>query len=93
MDDREILKGLEELVIKLGIELIRDEGDFAGGLCRVKDQDRFILNRTLPVSQQVGILCRDLSTVDLSSIFVLPVLRERIRTSATVRTCSQPVSF
>ena len=79
MTDREILEKLEELLARLEIGLVREPGEFSGGLCRIGGENRFILNRALPVPQQIGILCRDLATVDLSRVYVLPVLREMIQ--------------
>ena len=83
MTDREILEKLEELLIRLDIDLVREQGEFSGGLCRVGEENRFILNRTLPLSRQIGILCRDLATVDLSQVYVLPALRAMIRGGVT----------
>ncbi len=82
MTDREILERLEELLARLDIDLIREPGEFSGGLCRIGEENRFILNQALPLSKQIGILCRDLSAVDLSRIYVLPVLREMIQAAA-----------
>ena len=79
MTDREILEKLEELLARLEIGLVREPGEFSGGLCRIGGENRFILNRALPVPQQIGILCRDLATVDLTRVYVLPVLREMIQ--------------
>ena len=82
MTDREILEKLEELLARLEIGLVREQGEFSGGLCRIGGENRFILNRALPLPQQIGILCRDLATVDLSRVYVLPVLREMIQAAA-----------
>ena len=79
MTDREILEKLEELLARLEIDLVREQGEFSGGLCRIGEENRFILNQALPLSQQIGILCRDLATVDLTRVYVLPVLREMIQ--------------
>ena len=82
MTDREILEKLEELLARLEIDLVREPGEFSGGLCRIGGESRFILNRALPLPQQIGILCRDLATVDLSRVYVLPMLREMIQAAA-----------
>ena len=82
MTDPEILEKLEELLARLEIDLVREQGEFSGGLCRIGGENRFILNRALPLPQQIGILCRDLATVDLSRVYVLPVLREMIQDAA-----------
>ena len=78
MQDREILEKLEELVDQLGLELRWDEGEFTGGICRLKDKKLLLINRSLPTFEKIRLLCRELSQADLSRIFVLPALRERI---------------
>ena len=78
MKDAELLEQLEEIVRQLGIELVWDDGEFRGGICRVEGRQLFLMNRILPSSQKVEILCRELSSLDLSQIFILPRVRQRI---------------
>lgn len=78
MQDQEVLEQLEELVLHLGLELRWEEGEFTGGICRLRDQEIFLVNRSLPTLEKIRILCRELSQADLSRTFVLPALRERI---------------
>ncbi|MDA2934018.1 hypothetical protein MYX82_06710 [Acidobacteria bacterium AH-259-D05] len=78
MQDREVLEQLEELVFQLGLELRWEEGEFTGGICRLKHKRIFLVNRSLPTFEKIRVLCRELSQADLSRIFVLPALRELI---------------
>ncbi|MCH8820035.1 MAG: hypothetical protein IIB03_06920 [Acidobacteria bacterium] len=78
MQDQEVLEQLEELVLHLGLELRWEEGEFTGGICRLRGQEIFLVNRSLPTLEKIRILCRELSQADLSRTFVLPALRERI---------------
>ncbi len=78
MKDSELLAQLEEVIRQLGIELVWDDGEFRGGICRVEGKQLFLMNRVLPGSQKVEILCRELSYLDLSQIFILPRVRQRI---------------
>ena len=78
MKDAELLEQLEEIVRQLGIELVWDDGEFRGGICRVEGRQLFLMNRILPSSQKVEILCCELSSLDLSQIFILPRVRQRI---------------
>ena len=79
MKEKEILENLQSLMLKLGIELRTNEGEFRGGICQVKGQKFFVVNSSLSTAQQVKLLCRELAREDLSSVFVLPVIRERIQ--------------
>ena len=78
MQDQDVLEQLEELVLHLGLELRWEEGDFTGGMCRLRDQEIFLVNRSLTISAKIRVLCRELAQADLSGTFVLPALRERI---------------
>lgn len=73
-----MLEQLEELVFHLGLELRWEEGEFTGGVCRLRDQEIFLVNRSLTTLEKIRVLCRELSQADLSRTFVLPALRERI---------------
>ena len=78
MKDSELLDQLEAIIAQLGIELVLDDGEFRGGICRVEGRQLFLVNRILPSSQKVEILCAELSSLDLSQIFILPRVRQRI---------------
>ena len=81
MKDVELLEQLEEVIVRLGIELVWDDGEFRGGMCKVGGKRLFLMNRGLPSSQKVEILCRGLSSLDLSQLFILPQVRQRIEQS------------
>ena len=78
MKDAELLEELEEIIRQLGIELVWDDGEFRGGICRVEGKQLFLMNRVLPSAQKVEILSRELSSLDLSQLFILPRVRQRI---------------
>ena len=78
MRNTELLSKLEEIVDQLGLELRWDEGDFKGGVCRFGDRQILVMNRSLPTFEKIRVLCQNLSTADLSKIFVLPAIREQI---------------
>ena len=81
MQDQEVLEQLEELVVRLGLDLRWEEGEFTGGMCRLRGREIFLFNRSLPTPEKIQLLCRELSQADLSGTFVLPALRERISQS------------
>lgn len=78
MKDEELLARLEDFIAHLGIDLRYENGDFEGGVCRVKDKKLLIVNNKLLPSQKVLVMSRELATLDLSNVFVLPAIRELI---------------
>lgn len=78
MKDEEVLENLQALTARLGIRLLRKEGDFVGGICRLRDQRIFLINSSLSVSEMIAVFCRELAYQDLSRVFVLPAVRELI---------------
>lgn len=80
MKDDELLQNLQTLTDRLGIKLLRKEGDFVGGIYRLNDQKVFLINSTLSTSEAITVFCRELSCQDLSKVFVLPAVREIIET-------------
>ncbi|MDQ7064060.1 MAG: hypothetical protein Q9P90_07420 [candidate division KSB1 bacterium] len=78
MKEAEILSHLETIVTQMGIELRYEKGDFKGGICRVGDKRLFLLNQNLMPSQKINLLTQELSTLDLSGVYVLPAIREMI---------------
>lgn len=76
-----LLTHLEELAESLGIkvryeQLKKESTFFPGGLCRVKGEDIIIINSSTAIEERIEILARELSSFDLSQIYILPALRE-----------------
>jgi hypothetical protein len=83
--DEELLESLQALTDRLGIRLLRKKGDFEGGIYRLRDQKVFLINTSLSTTEKINIFCKELACLDLSSVFVLPALREMIE----VNRCQQ----
>jgi len=71
-----LLQAFENLARQLGIEVRYEQGDFEGGLCRVGDRRFLIINDALPRRKQLMILAREMRTLDLTGVHVLPALRK-----------------
>ena len=78
MSDAELLKELETVMQALGIELRFENGEFNGGLCRISGRPVFLINRNLPPTRRLQILCHYLSRLDLSTVYLLPAVRSRL---------------
>ncbi len=78
MSDAELLKELETVMRALGIELRLENGEFDGGLCRIGERPVFLINRKLPPTRRLQIMCHYLSRLDLSTVYLLPAVRSRL---------------
>ncbi len=78
MSDAELLKELETVMRRLGIELRFENGEFNGGLCRIGGRSVFLINVKLPPARRLQILCHYLSHLDLSTVYLLPAVRSRL---------------
>lgn len=85
MSDAELLEELENVMQELGIELRLENGEFNGGLCRIGERPVFLLNRKLPPARRLQILCHYLSRLDLSTLYLLPAVRDRLELEAESR--------
>ena len=78
MKDKELLAKLEEALGQLDIEVRWVQADLAGGICYLDGKKIFYINPTLTAWQRIELLCRELSHVDLSGLFLLPAVRARV---------------
>ena len=78
MEDAKLLEQLQAVVPRLGIELREIDGEFTGGLCRVKGRRVLLVNSSLTTRKMIEIMCRELAHQDLSNIFILPAVRRKI---------------
>jgi len=83
MNDLTLLEHLENIVIRLGIELryenlglsgIRSEG----GYCRVAGKQMILINTKDSPRRKITILAKSLNKVNLEGIFIPPVVRRVI---------------
>jgi hypothetical protein len=80
MDDISLLERLEEIAHRLGVELryenltqgvVRSEG----GFCKVAGKPLILINRRDSREQQIRVLCKALTKLDLQGIFIPPAVR------------------
>jgi hypothetical protein len=86
MDDNATLIQLEELARRIGItiryEPLTIEGSIhTGGYCRIRGQDFVIIRKNAMTREKIYILIDVLKRFDLSGIYVLPSLRDRLNTT------------
>jgi len=81
MESRKILEYLEELALKLDVEIVYEklgEEEFSarGGLCKIKGAYKIFMDRSEPLEGQIKILAHALSSFDTEGVYVLPFIRE-----------------
>ncbi|MFC1564131.1 hypothetical protein ACFL6G_04300 [candidate division KSB1 bacterium] len=82
MENTLLLQELENLAAKLDITVRYEDGDFRTGICRVKDEQLLLVNKKLSNEQKILQIAKELGKIDLSNIYILPQLRERISSLA-----------
>jgi hypothetical protein len=81
MEPRKVLEYLEDLALKLDIEVVyanlESRDPFTrGGLCRVKGKYKVFIDRSEKLQGRIKILARALSAFDKEEIYILPFVRE-----------------
>lgn len=80
--DKAALERLEEAARSLGFKVRTERGSFRSGRCRNRDEELIILNRRLSHLERAQVLARILAAANLDTTFLLPAVREQIRTLA-----------
>jgi len=86
--DEVLCEQLKELATKLGITvreevLLREAGyRVRSGLCRVRGQDVFFLDRHARAEEKLDVLVRELARRDLETVYVSPELRRLLERRA-----------
>jgi hypothetical protein len=76
MKEETIQQELEGLAEKLSVKIIYERFYGAGGMCRVKDEKKIIINKDLPLEKINEILLTELSQFDLENVYLAPQLRK-----------------
>ena len=71
----------EELADKMNINIVHGKGDFVGGMCAINDEAFLVLNKLKPIDQRLSVLATEFSKINLSNVFIPPILREFISNS------------
>jgi len=81
METRKVLEYLEDLALKLGVEVVYEKlenRDFlaTGGLCKVKGAYKIFIDRSETIERRIEILARALSSFNREEVYILPYIRE-----------------
>jgi len=75
---------LEALLEKIGYTVVYGKGSFKEGTCLIEREKKVVINEYTPLDLQVDFMADIVSRMDLSNVFVLPVLRELIDEKLTL---------
>lgn len=78
MKPENLLTLFEELAQKLDISLVQGKGNFSGGLCLLDERTYIVLNKAKPIEQRLRVLAREFGNLDLTDVYLVPVLRSYI---------------
>lgn len=89
MDPEQVYQHLENLAERLGIsirydDLFDSEGGAKSGLCNVKGGRFYIMDTSKSLAEKIRLLSQCLSRMDLEGVYVLPMVRELLQSSARV---------
>jgi len=76
MDDQALVDQLELVADKLGIQVRFEAGAGLGGLCTLRGESLLFVDPELPPEDQLHVMARALSGLDLSGVFMVPEVRD-----------------
>ncbi len=88
MKPEQIYQHLKEIAEKLNIELSEENLKKSGlrvqsGFCRIKDRDKFIMDKHLSIHDKNSILAAFISEIAHDDIYIVPAVREYIQNNAS----------
>ena len=79
MKPAKVFQEFEKLAEALGIRILQEKGNFQGGYCLLEKEDLIVVNKLKPLEQRNKALAAAFSRLDLSSLYLKPMLRELIK--------------
>ena len=78
MKAKRIYSDLMDIFEKLDYKIIMDKGSFNTGYCILEEEKTIVINRNRPYENRNKILCKILSSINLSGYYLKPYIREMI---------------
>lgn len=75
MKTKELYNEMLEALKSIGFKILRDNGNFAGGACLLKDEKIIVLNKNLPLENHLSILANVLYSY-LDETYLKPKVRD-----------------
>jgi hypothetical protein len=81
MKTEQILKELEDVARRLGIDVRMERGGFRGGLCLIDDEQVIVLNKRQPAESRLAVLAESLKSLPVETVFMRPAVRKALESS------------
>ena len=78
MGNKKLYAEFELLAEKLNLKIIKDKGNFIGGICIIKDEKVIVVNKMKPLEQRLRVLANSFLSYNLDDIYMVPALRAYI---------------
>ena len=78
MKPDKIFEDLVDISEALGIKIIQEKGNFKGGYCILEKEGIIVINKLNPIEQRIRALAQAFSRMDISKIYMKPVIRSII---------------
>ena len=73
-----IYQEFEKLAESLEVKIIQEKGNFKGGYCLLEKEGIIVVNKLNPMEQRIRALAQAFSRLDISKIYMKPVIRSII---------------
>jgi len=67
------------------LKIIKDKGNFIGGICIIKDEKVIVVNKMKPLEQRLRVLANCFLSYNLDDIYMVPALRAYIEQFRSLR--------
>ncbi len=74
----EIFDNLIEIAKRVFDRVEITNGDFSGGICRVRSEKCLILNRNVSLDTNIKVISSAIASTNIDDHYILPVMREAI---------------
>ena len=78
MTPDQLVKELETLAQKSGIQVRFEKGDFEGGFCVLKSERIIVVNRKIPAARRASVLALGIAEIGVDEVYLKPAVREFI---------------
>ena len=85
MGKKKLYIEFELLAEKLDLKIIKDKGNFIGGICIIKDEKVIVVNKMKPLEQRLRVLANSFLSYNLDDIYMVPALRAYIEQFRSLR--------
>ena len=73
-----IFQEFEKLAEALDVKIVQEKGNFRGGYCHLEKERIIVINKLNPMEQKIRALAQAFSRLDISKIYMKPVIRSII---------------